>query len=386
MATDKYIFYTCSALILISIIFSLSLSVYTVVFFNYSELHFFIRQFGVGLLAIFIMWAISRLNPDKALKPIGFGLLFSCLILMSIMRFLPASMVTESGGAARWIRLPGFSLAPVEFFKIGFIYFLAWSFSRRIGNERLSIPQEFKLMLPYLCVLGVVACLIAIMQNDLGQVVVLTLTLIMMAWFAGTSMRLFSIGLGLAIIGASIIILTSDHRIARIKSWWGTAQDMVLSVLPSWLEDTLRVTDAPAPYQISYSLNAIRHGNFFGEGLGGGIFKLGFLSEVHTDFVLSGIAEELGLAGICLILVLFVFLIFRIFRVSGRCDDKAHHLFCMGVALMLAISFLMNSYGITSLTPLKGIAVPFLSYGGSSMLASSIAIGMVLMISKRIKS
>ncbi|BCX79671.1 putative peptidoglycan glycosyltransferase FtsW [Campylobacter sp. 19-13652] len=386
MTTDKYIFYTCAGLILISIVFSLSLSVYTVVFFNYGEFHFFIRQFGVGLLAIFLMWAISRLNPDKALKPIGFTLLFSCLVLMSIMRFLPASMVTESGGAARWIRLPGFSLAPVEFFKVGFIYFLAWSFSRRIGNEKLSIPQEFKLMLPYLCVLAVVACLIAIMQNDLGQVVVLTLTLIMMAWFAGTSMRLFSIGLLLAILGASVIILTSDHRIARIKSWWGTAQDMVLSVLPSWLEDTLRVTDAPAPYQISYSLNAIRHGNFFGEGLGGGIFKLGFLSEVHTDFVLSGIAEELGLAGICLILVLFVFLIFRIFRVSGRCEDKAHHLFCMGVALMLAISFLMNSYGITSLTPLKGIAVPFLSYGGSSMLASSIAIGMVLMISKRIKS
>ena len=118
-------------------------------------------------------------------------------------------------------------------------------------------------------------------------------------------------------------------------------------------------------------------------GLGNGTFKLGFLSEVHTDFVLAGIAEEIGFVGILGITALFLFMVFRILRISARSENKSYHLFTLGIGTMITLAFIINAYGITSISPIKGIAVPFLSYGGSSILALCIGIGMVLMISKK---
>ena len=385
MQADKWIFYSCVALITIGIVFSLSLPVFTVLFFNYDPYHFFIRQLVVGAIGIFLMWGISRLDPDKSMVWIGFCLFGFCAIAMGAMHALPSSLVTDAGGAKRWIRLPGFSLAPVEFFKIGFVYFLAWSFARKIDERKKSLKQEFKLILPYIFLFLIAVYLIAILQNDLGQVVVLALTLIVMMLFAGTSKRLFVIGMAGASVLAIVAIFTSEHRILRIKSWWGTVQNMVLSLMPENMANMFRVEGVPEPYQISHSLNAIKHGGFFGEGLGAGVFKLGFLSEVHTDFVLAGIAEEVGVLGILIITSLLLILLFRIFRVSSRSENKVYHLFTLGVGLLISFSFIMNSYGITSITPIKGIAVPFLSYGGSSILALCIGVGMVLMVSKKVK-
>ena len=385
MQADKWIFYSCVALITIGIVFSLSLPVFTVLFFNYEPYHFFIRQLVVGAIGIFLMWGISRLDPDKSMVWIGFCLFGFCAIAMGAMHALPSSLVTDAGGAKRWIRLPGFSLAPVEFFKIGFVYFLAWSFARKIDGSKKSLKQEFKLILPYMFLFLIAVYLIAILQNDLGQVVVLALTLIVMMLFAGTSKRLFVIGMAGASVLAFVAIFTSEHRILRIKSWWGTVQNMVTSLLPESIADAIRVEGVPEPYQISHSLNAIKHGGFFGEGLGAGVFKLGFLSEVHTDFVLAGIAEEVGVLGILIITSLLLILLFRIFRVSSRSENKVYHLFTLGVGLLISFPFIMNSYGITSITPIKGIAVPFLSYGGSSILALCIGVGMVLMVSKKVK-
>ena len=385
MQADKWIFYSCVALITIGVVFSLSLPVFTVLFFNYEPYHFFIRQLVVGAIGIFLMWGISRLDPDKSMVWIGFCLFGFCAIAMGAMHALPSSLVTDAGGAKRWIRLPGFSLAPVEFFKIGFVYFLAWSFARKIDERKKSLKQEFKLILPYIFLFLIAVYLIAILQNDLGQVVVLALTLIVMMLFAGTSKRLFVIGMAGASVLAFVAIFTSEHRILRIKSWWGTVQNMVLSLMPENMANMFRVEGVPEPYQISHSLNAIKHGGFFGEGLGAGVFKLGFLSEVHTDFVLAGIAEEVGVLGILIITSLLLILLFRIFRVSSRSENKVYHLFTLGVGLLISFSFIMNSYGITSITPIKGIAVPFLSYGGSSILALCIGVGMVLMVSKKVK-
>ncbi len=385
MATDKILFYLCAVLITIGIIFSLSLSVFTVLYYNYESYHFFIRQFSVGILAILIMWGISQLNPDKVMPWIGFFIFFSCLFLMGAMHYLPSSMVTESGGARRWIRLPGFSLAPVEFFKIGFVYFLAWSFNRKLDYTKKTLKHEFKLILPYIGVFILVVYLIAIMQNDLGQVVVLALTLAVMAFCAGTSIKFFSLGILSSILVAFEIIRRSERRIERIKVWWSGVQDMVLSFLPDSVSEVLKVQNVPEPYQMSHSLNAIKHGGFFGEGLGMGSFKLGYLSEVHTDFVLSGISEEIGAVGILVITLLIFFVIYRIFRIAARNTNNVYYLFSLGIGLLITFSFLMNAYGITGMIPIKGIAVPFLSYGGSSLLALSVGIGMVLMVSKRIK-
>lgn len=383
MQVDKTLFYLCVSLIGISIIFSLSLPVFTVLYYNYELYHFFIRQFVVGVISVFLMWGISQLNPNKAMPIIGFTIFFACLISMGAMHYLPSSFVTESGGARRWIRLPGFSLAPVEFFKIGFVYFLAWSFDRRLNENKKSLLHETKLILPYIGVFIIVVYLIAVMQNDLGQVVVLALTLAVMAFSAGTSFKFFSFGMLGAFLIATIVIVSSEHRIMRIKNWWGGVQDIVLSLFPEKIASALRVENALEGYQISHSLNAIKHGGFFGEGIGQGSFKLGYLSEVHTDFVLSGISEELGVLGVFAITAIIYIIIFRIFKIACNNENKVYYLFCLGIGLLISFSFLMNAYGITSITPIKGIAVPFLSYGGSSVLAISIGIGMVLMASKK---
>ena len=160
---------------------------------------------------------------------------------------------------------------------------------------------------------------------------------------------------------------------------------MVLSLFPESIASVLRVEDAPEPYQISHSLNAIKHGGLFGEGIGNGLFKLGYLSEVHTDFVLAGIAEELGAIGVMLLALVILFIVYRIFKIASRSLNKVYYLFSLGIGLLIVFSFLMNAYGITSITPIKGISVPFISYGGSSILALSLGIGMVLMISKKVK-
>ncbi len=159
-------------------------------------------------------------------------------------------------------------------------------------------------------------------------------------------------------------------------------QDGILSILPSWAEAYLRIDELPEPYQVSHSLNAMHNGGFLGQGVSNGDLKVGFLSEVHTDFVLAGITEEVGLFGLIVLISIIFTIIWRIFKISRRVENPIYHLFTLGVALMIIIAFLINSYGISGMIPIKGIAVPFLSYGGSSMLAMSLAIGLVLSISR----
>ena len=384
---DRQLFILTTLLIGISIIFSYSLSSYIVVLFGYSDFHFVIRQSAFGLLAILIMWTLSQLDPDVWLKRLGLTLFVGSFVLMLAMPFMPSSLVSEVGGAKRWIKVAGFSLAPVEFFKVGFIYFLAWSFSRKLGHHGgMGLKQEFMRIAPYLVFFVFVMGLIAVMQKDLGQVVVLSLALLFMLIFAGSSGKVFMTLMGSALTFFMIFIFTAEHRIARIKSWWSLAQTQLEPFLPSWLLGKLHVESYSEPYQISHSLNAINNGGLFGAGLANGTFKLGFLSEVHTDFVLAGIAEEFGFLGVLLVTLIFLAILQRIFRIANRTRDEKSYLFSIGIGLVIAFTFLINAFGISGITPIKGISVPFLSYGGSAMIAASIGIGMVLMASKNIKA
>jgi len=383
---DKKLFLLTTALITLGVICSYTLTAYTVVLFEYNDFHFVVRELIVAIISIFLMWGLAQLDPDIWLHRLGLTLFFGGILLMVLMPFLPASLVSEVGGAKRWIKLGGFSLAPVEYFKIGFVYFLAWSFSRKLGHhDNMGVVEEFKRFLPYAAIFILIMFLIAFMQNDLGQVIVLALTLAFMLFFAGSSFRFF-----MTLIGGSVgfflfFILTSEHRINRILSWWASAQSTILAFFPEAVAKHLRIENAEEAYQIGHSLNAIHNGGIFGTGLGGGTFKLGFLSEVHTDFVLAGIAEEFGFAGVFAVTLVFVMILHRLFKIANRSHNDTAYLFSLGIGLLITFAFMVNAYGISGLTPIKGISVPFLSYGGSVMMASSIGIGMVLMLSKKIK-
>ena len=386
MSADRKLFTLVAALITIGIVLSYSLSVYTTLLFGVNEFHFVLRQTAFGILSISIIFGLSLMDPDKALHIIGFLLFFGSLALMFAMPVLPESVVSEVGGAKRWIKVAGFSLAPVEFFKVGFVYFLAWSFSRKLGHHGgMGLLNEFKRFLPYGVIFVIAMFVIAFLQKDLGQVVVLGLTLMFMLIFAGSSFNFFLSIMGSIIVAVTIFIATAEHRILRIKSWWALAQNSVLEIFPASIADKLRIPVEVEPYQIGHSLNAIHNGGLFGVGYGNGTFKLGFLSEVHTDFVLAGLSEEFGFFGVLLVVFIFLWILHRIFKIANRSEDTTSYLFSIGIGLVLSFSFIVNAYGISGITPIKGISVPFLSYGGSAMLGASFGIGMVLMASKKAK-
>lgn len=385
---DKTLFILVSVLIIIGVLFSYSLSVYTVLKYDTSQIHFFAKSIIVATVSITIIWGISRLEPDNWIKLFGFFLFIGFFMTMFFMHFLPEDMITKAGGARRWVRLPFISLAPVEFFKIGFVYFLAWSFSRKISHNKIPLADEAKAFIPYLLVFFVAVVLIAIMQNDLGQVILLGSTLAIMAVFAGSSLRWVMILLLISLVVAIFFIFMAPHRTMRLVEWWAssqTLQSLVLSFFPDFLANTLRTESGKEAYQIGHSLNAIHNGGIIGTWFGNGAFKYGFLTEVHTDFVLAGIAEETGFLGILTISGIFLTIIYRILRIANRLGDKdnVYYLFCIGIVLLIGISFIINAFGITGIIPIKGLGVPFLSYGGSSMVALSIAMGMILSISKK---
>ena len=383
---DKKLFLLTTALITIGIICSYTLSAYTVIFFEYNNFHFVARELFIAIVSIVLMWTIAQQDPDKWLHKLGLTLFWGSIIVMLFMPFLPSFLVSEVGGAKRWIKIAGFSVAPVEFFKIGFVYFLAWSFSRKLGHHGgMGVREEFKRFWPYAALFVLVMFLIAVVQNDLGQVVVLSLTLAFMLFFAGSSFSFFLTLITSAVGFFLLFIAMAPHRIDRILSWWGSAQSTILAFFPESIAKHLRIASQEEAYQIGHSMNAIHNGGIWGTGLGNGTFKLGFLSEVHTDFVLAGIAEEFGFIGVLVVTFLFIAILHRLFKIANRSTDDTYYLFSLGVGLLITFAFIINAYGISGLTPIKGISVPFLSYGGSSMLASSVGIGMVLMLSKKIK-
>ncbi len=379
---DKPLLYAVMILLTLSLVMTYSLSTYPVLHFEYSRYHFFIRQLVAVAIGFTIIIVLSKLTLDRVFAKVGLILFFTFFTLMLIMPFLPPSLVNAVGGAKRWIHIAGVSIAPVEFFKVGFIFFLAWSFSRKLLEKpMIGFWEELRMFAPYLVVFLVAVIIIAIFQKDLGQVIVLGATLMVLFLFIGSSWRFFLAMLSSVILAFIMLIIFAPHRIDRIRGWWGMVQDSILSVLPF---ETLRIDVTKEPYQVSNSLNAIYNGGFYGQGLGNGQFKLGYLSDVHTDFVLAGITEELGLLGLSLVTFTMLFIVFRIFKIASKVKKPIYYLFSIGVGLLISFSFILNAYGVSGITPIKGIAVPFLSYGGSHIVASCVAIGMVLMISKSV--
>ncbi len=382
---DKPLLAAVMVLLTLSLVMDYSLTTFTILHFHYSDFHFFIRQSMAVLIGFVSMIFLSKLDPDKWFHRVGLVLFFSFFLLMIIMQFLPASLVNAVGGAKRWIHVGSLSIAPVEFFKVGFVFFLAWSFSRKLlHKEKMGFLEEIRAFAPYIFIFLIAVVIIAIFQKDLGQVVVLGATLMVLFLFIGSSLKFFFTMLSSVFVAFIALIFFAPHRMARIKSWWGTVQDSILSLFPFEKLQNLRIEAGKEPYQISNSLNAIHNGGFFGQGLGNGQFKLGYLSEVHTDFILAGITEELGFFGLTLVTLTILFIIFRIFKIAAKVQNPMYYLFSIGVGLLIAFAFILNSYGISGITPIKGIAVPFLSYGGSHIWAACIAIGMVLMVSKKV--
>ena len=373
---DILIFIIVTILMIIGAVFSYSLPTFLEMRDSLSQFHFAVRYVGISVVGFGIMIFLSRLDPDKWFEKIGWGIFIVSALLLLAMPFLPHFLAPTINGARRWINFGVLKLAPVEFFKIGFIFFLSFSFTRKLGNKTLK--EELIQLSYYFIFFSIFWFLIIAFQSDLGQVMVMFGILFFMLIVAGGRSQTFGILFLLGILIITGAVLAKPYRLKRIKNWIDRINE-VFFPNPD-IHNALANSG-----QIKESLNAIYHGGILGTGIGNGIFKLGFLSDVHTDFVLAGIAEESGILGISLVIVLMSALLYRIFKISFRSEKKEYQLFAFGIGTMIAIQFLLNGLGVTSVIPLKGLTVPFLSYGGSSLLALCIGIGMVLMISKKAK-
>ena len=387
---DKWIYVIVSILLGFGLVFSYSLPIYIETKYGWNEFHFFIRFLMFSVLGLTIMYLLSQCNPDKCISKIGWFLLIVgaiTIILMPTPLLEPFCPVIK--GARRWIKLFGISLAPVEFFKIGLIYFFAWSFSRKLVSKHFkTLKEELMALIPYIGVLGLTAIYVVIYQSDLGETLLILMIFYVMLIFTKLSPKTFGIlmlgGIVLFIIGIS----QKTYRLERLKSSFYN----IYLILPKSIQDMfdIQISSIDISYQIRQSINAIHNGGLSGVGIGNGEFKMGFLSDVHTDFVLAGIAEEMGFIGVLAIMILLATLVWRILKIANRIKAKTHNdyvfkLFTVGVAILIALETILNIMGIIGLFPLKGLPIPFVSYGGSAIISFSIAIGMVLMISKKAK-
>ena len=379
---DRGLYLSTIALMLFSLVAVYSLSVYSTIYFDASRYIFIKRQLISIIIAIIVMSIVAKLNVYNVFKPLGWLLFIGSFLAIFLMLFLPDTLVKAVLGAKRWIKIGGFSIAPTEFFKYGFVFFISWSLARKVKelNATKGAFKEFIMTLPYFMLLIIAVGIIAVGQKDMGQVVVLSGTLMALLLLSGRSKKFFA-GIGIMFVLLFIALIKfAPHRVARFKGWWVGIQDSI-----PFLPDSMKIHDTTVPLHIINSTYAIENGGLIGQGLGAGQYKLGFLSEVNTDFIMSGLSEELGFLGLLTLVFLFMYILYRIFYIGSKLHDLGERFFVYGVGITMFLSFIINAYGISGLIPIKGIAVPLLSYGGSQIIATSLAIGMVLMLSKKVE-
>jgi cell division protein FtsW len=270
------------------------------------------------------------------------------------------------GGAQRWFRLGPFSFQPSEVMKLVLVFYLADSLDRR--RQALA---NFSGLMPYLVLLGITMILLE-KQHDFGTAVLLALVTILMLFLAGIQWTYFLIPLSVLVPVFIFLVESASYRMKRITAF-----------LNPW--------DDPqgAGFQLIQSLIAVGNGGPFGVGLSNSSQKLFYLPAPHTDFIFAIIAEELGLAGAGTLVFLFGVFILRGFKVSSAVSQMEGGLFqgllAAGITGLIGFQALVNLGVVTGLLPTKGIPLPLISYGGSSMVFTLVSIGVLFNISRGTK-
>ncbi len=325
--------------------------------YGYS-LHYVIRQAVYIALSGGLVWLVTRI-PIKMWQKYSSYLLLGSLLLL-VMVLVPG-IGHVVNGSRRWISLGFVSLQVSEVAKLCAIIYMASYLERFHTQVQTEIMGFIKPML----VLGVFAILL-LMEPNFGTLTVITITFLALLFIAGARLLPFSALLIAVAGGMATLAITSPYRLARLTTF-----------INPWS------TQYGAGYQLTQSLIAFGRGGLFGVGLGNSIQKLFYLPEAHTDFIFAVIGEELGLIGEVLLIALFTILVGRILQL-GRHAQNRSQLFsaylAYGLGLWMAIQSLINMGVSSGLLPTKGLTLPFISYGGSSMLINSIVIGIVIRI------
>lgn len=316
------------------------------------------RQLVSVLIGLLLMFGLSyvRISFLRRISPY----LFVASVLLLLLPLIPG-LSESSGGASRWIKIAGVRFQPVEFVKVAFIIFLAGYFARH--QEQIEIFSQ-GILKPFLIV-GLVGGLL-LAQPDFGSAAIIASVAVCMSLAAGVKLRdVFYCVIGLAVLGAALVFY-SPYRMTR-----------VLAFTAPWSDASGR------GYQLIQSLIAIGSGHVSGVGLGAGQQKLFFLPAAHTDFIFAVIAEELGFIGCLVPIVLFLLVLWRGLALAvNLAEDSFSFTLAIGLTGLIVVPAMLNIGVVTGLLPTKGLVLPLVGYGGSSMVACLCAIGLLLALTR----
>jgi cell division protein FtsW len=317
---------------------------------------YFLKKQSLFALSGIVALVVFRHISYKLFRPLTYLILLFALVLLISVKI--PGIGYSAGGAERWIRFSGISFQPSEFARFAMIIYLAYSMSKKQEKiEVLSIG-----FIPHVAVLILFTGLIMI-QPDFGSVMILCAVTWIMLFAGGVRITHLLSGLIVIIPPAIYLLQTADYRIKRI-----------LSFLDPWKHSS------DSGYQVVHSLMAFGSGGIFGSGIGQGYQKLFYLPEPHTDFIFAVIGEELGLLGVLVIVGLYSVIMWRGISIAKKSKDLFGSFVAIGLTSALGLQVFINIGVAMGLLPPKGLALPFLSYGGTSLLVNMACIGILMNI------
>jgi cell division protein FtsW len=322
------------------------------------EFFYLKRQVIAASLGFVALWGCSRLKLEILRKVSPILMLIGFVVLL--ITFIPG-VGDAAGGAQRWVKLGPVRFQPAEFVKLFFVLFMATYWGRhedRAGDFVYGIVKPVALA-------GVVSALL-LLQPDFGSSSIIMLVTLVMALAAGA--RLLYLGLGFALVGAmgALLILISPYRLARVTTFLTPFEDA-----------------AGKGYQLIQSLIAVGSGQLTGVGLGGSQQKLFFLPAAHTDFIFAVVSEELGFIGAVVLISTFLLVLWRGLRIANRVSDNTYlYALSVGLTMLIVVPALLNVGVVTGLLPTKGLVLPLVGFGGSSLITSLAAVGIILAVAR----
>jgi len=319
--------------------------------------YFFVKKQAIFAVLGVVGLVITSHIPYRVYRPLAYPLLAAALAMLIAVRFSPLG--SAAGGALRWLSIAGLSFQPSEFARLALVVYLAYSLSKK-GAKLNEFAVGF---LPHVIVFVVLAGLL-MLQPDFGSSVILGAITWIMMFIGGVPLR--HLASGLLALGpiAYYMMVSTDYRLRRFTSF-----------LDPWQYPQHE------GYQITHSLMAFGSGGLWGSGIGKSYQKLFYLPEPHTDFIFSVIGEELGLWGVLVIVALFLLILWRGTRIARQAADPFGTLLAMGLTAALTLQVSINMAVTLGLLPTKGLTLPFLSYGGTSLFFNLAAVGILINIS-----
>jgi cell division protein FtsW len=319
------------------------------------SMYFVKRQIVFALLGLAVL-IVSKNLPYVLYRRLVYVILG--VTLLSLVIVLLPQVGYRVGGARRWLRFGPISIQPAEFAKLALIVYISYSAAKKKERLReLSVGYT-----PHLLVSGVFVGLV-IMQPDLGTAITFAVLTFLLLFVAGVRFR-YLLATGLAVLPLlALAIAQKGYRLERF-----------LAFLNPWRDPS------NTSFQLLHSLLALGTGGPLGVGLGSGQQKLFYLPEPHTDFILAVIGEETGILGVSIVLLLYALLVYQGIKIALRAPERFGTYLAFGLTLAVGLQALINSAVVMGLLPTKGLPLPFISYGGSSLLTNLLAMGILMNI------